>query len=270
MKKVLIISPHFPPANTADMQRIRQSLPYFRQYGWEPTIITVDEKYLEAYSIDNLLLQTFPADIVIHKVAAFKASTTRRFGIGSLSMRSYWQIQKRGDELLKREKFDLVYFSTTAFHVMALGPRWKKKFGVPFILDIQDPWYNTFYFEHALQTKSIKARLYHKVDQWLEAKTIPAADGIISVSEGYRDLYTKRYKNVKKENFSIIPFGCSVMDFDIAEKNVHDSRVQFSKEHFNILYIGRGGHDMEAATDIMFDVVAMGLKQQPHLFNKKD
>ena len=39
-------------------------------------------------------------------------------------------IKKKGNELLRKNKFNLIYFSTTAFHVMALGPVWKKKFKV--------------------------------------------------------------------------------------------------------------------------------------------
>jgi hypothetical protein len=139
MKKVLIISPNFPPVNAADMHRIRQSLPYFKELGWEPVVLAVDEKFVGAYSTDPLLLYTVPADIEVHKVGAWETSRTRKFGLSSLGIRAYTHLRRKGDELLKERHFDLVYFSTVAFHVMALGPRWKRKFGVPFILDIQDP-----------------------------------------------------------------------------------------------------------------------------------
>lgn len=268
MKKVLIISPYFPPFNTADMQRVRQSLPYLRENGWEPTVLTVDEKYVEAYSVDNLLMQTFPQDIRIHKVPALKASFTRKLGIGSLSLRAFFSMRKKGDELLRTEKFDLVYFSTTAFHVMALGPRWKRKFGVPFILDIQDPWYNTYYFQHSLARKTPKAWMFHQLDKHLEARTVPFADGIISVSSGYRDLYLKRYPNLAYDSFRIIPFGCAVLDFPIATKNVNQSRVIFSPQEVNAVYIGRGGQDMVQAAGIIFDALRMGLQREAPHFQK--
>lgn len=250
------------------MQRVRQSLPYLRENGWEPTVLTVDEKYIEAYSVDDLLLQTIPQDITVYKVPALKASITRKLGIGSLSIRAFFSMQKKGDELLRTEKFDLVYFSTTAFHVMALGPRWKRKFGVPFILDIQDPWYNTFYFSHALTKRTPKAWMYHQLDKHLEARTLPYADGIISVSSGYRDLYIKRYPNLKHNNFRIIPFGCAELDFSIAAKNISQSRVQFSAKEVNAVYIGRGGQDMGQAAGIIFDAVKLGVQRQPGLFKK--
>lgn len=248
------------------MQRVRQSIPYFKELGWEPTIITVDEKYIEAYSLDNLLLETFPRDIKIHKVSALKASLTRKLGIGSLSIRSFFQIKRKGDELLKTEKFDLVYFSTTAFHVMALGPLWKKKFGVPFVLDIQDPWYNTFYFETTLHKKSAKQKIYHKVDKHLEARTLPFADGIISVSAGYRDMYLKRYGGLRYDDFKIIPFGCATLDFEIAGTHVNSSKVKFSDGEINMVYVGRGGNDMNIATDIIFKAITIGLNENNALF----
>ena len=83
--------------------------------------------------------------IISWKRSRFPAKTTRKFGLGSLSMRAYFQIRRKGNELLKNEQFDIVFISTTAFHVMALGPGWKKKFGVPFVLDMQDPWRNDFF-----------------------------------------------------------------------------------------------------------------------------
>ena len=250
------------------MQRVRQSLPYLRENGWEPTVLTVNEKYVDAYSVDNLLLQTFPQDIRICKVPALKTSFTRKLGIGSLSIRAFFQIRKKGDELLQKEKFDLVYFSTTAFHVMALGPRWKKKFGVPFILDIQDPWYNTYYFNHALAKKTAKAWMYHRLDKHLEERTIPYADGIISVSAGYRDLYLDRYPNLSENHFRVIPFGCAIQDFPIAQKNVHRSDVPFSNDEINMVYIGRGGQDMEFAASIIFRAIKSGLKDRPDLFKR--
>ena len=80
LKRVLIISPHFPPVNAADMHRVRQSLPFFKELGWESELIAVDPQYVEAYSLDDLLLQTIPDYIKVHYVKAWDIKITRKFG----------------------------------------------------------------------------------------------------------------------------------------------------------------------------------------------
>ena len=269
MKRVLIISPHFPPVNAADMHRVRQSLPYFREFGWEPVVITVDEPHVESYSRDPLLLHTIPEDIEIHKVKAWDVGRTRKFGLGSLSMRSYIHFKRKGDELLQRGGFDLVYFSTTAFHVMALGPRWKRKFGIPFVLDIQDPWRNDFYLDKPRKERPPKFFISYNIDKWLERKTVPHADGIISVSRGYVDVFLKRYPMMREEQFRVITFGASYHDFAVMEEYVKDVRIaNLDNGKINIVYVGRGGHDMRFALEIVFKALARGMKEKPELFSR--
>lgn len=135
MSRVLIISPYFPPDNAADMQRVRTSLPYFEKYGWIPEIVCVDGKYTDM-SKDPLLLESIPKRIKIHKVKAFSKKNTSKFGLGSLALRSLWFYKSNVNRLLQSEKFDLIYFSTTQFPVCILGNYWKKKFNIPYVIDI--------------------------------------------------------------------------------------------------------------------------------------
>ena len=269
MKRVLIISPNFPPVNGADMHRIRQSLPYFKEFGWEPVVLAVDEKYVEAYSTDPLLLHTVPEDIEVHKVAAWETSRARQFGLSNLGIRAYTHLRRKGDELLKKGHFDLVYFSTVAFHVMALGPRWKRKFGVPFILDIQDPWRNDFYLDKPKSERPPKFFIAYNIDKYLERRTVPHADGIISVSQGYCDTFMQRYPSLKPEQFRVIPFGAARLDFEVMQRFVSGtSRVRLPDDKLNIVYIGRGGHDMRFALEIIFGAFKKGLEKDPAVFSR--
>ena len=269
MKKVLIISPNYPPVNAADMHRVRQSLPWFREYGWAPVVIAVEETSIETYSTDALLLHTLPPGVEVHKVKAWDVQKTRKFGLGALGMRAYFPIKKMGDTLLSRQKFDLVYFSTTAFHVMALGPRWKKKFGVPFVLDIQDPWRSDFYLDKPKHERPPKFLISYNIDKYLEKKTVPAADGIISVSRGYCDAFISRYPTMRKDRFRVIPFGVSLQDFEVMEKYVQGvDAVQLKPDKCNIVYVGRGGHDLRFALEIVFKALAKGLATEPALFSR--
>ena len=59
LKKVLIVSPHFPPLNAPDMQRVRMSLPYYPEHGWEPVVLAVAARY-QAGVFEPALAQTVP------------------------------------------------------------------------------------------------------------------------------------------------------------------------------------------------------------------
>jgi hypothetical protein len=244
------------------------SLPYFKQFGWEPVVVCVDDKYVEGFK-DILLNLTVPADIIVHKVKALPAALTRKIGLGSLSLRSFFSFKKKVNQILRTQKVDLIYFSTTAFHVCTLGPYWKRKFNIPFIIDIQDPWRNDFYLTKPRSQRPPKFFLSYNLDKYLEAKTIPKADGIISVSEGYCEMFLNRYRNMRKDQFKVIPFGASYEDFDVMEKYVSRSEhVQLSPATFNVVYVGRGGFDMHYALKIIFSGFKKNLESYPVLFSK--
>lgn len=238
MRRVLIITPYFPPINAPDMQRVRMSLPYFRQYGWEPTVMTVDEQYANGFR-DELLLETIPTDIEVIKVGAYPEHRTRKLGLGSLSLRSLPHFRKAGDELLKSGKYDLVFFSTSMHHVMSLGKRWKKKFGVPFIVDMQDPWRNDFRIGKAKQVSALKFWIAYSINKYMEAYTMPAVDGIITVSQAYIDVLKERYPSIKNVPAKVITFGASTIDFDlVTRRQLSPAVVDTHNGKINVLYMG--------------------------------
>lgn len=238
MKRVLIISPHFPPVNAADMHRIRMSLPYYRSLGWEPVIIASDETYVEGL-IDPYLNETIPADIEIHKVKAWPVVLTRKVGVGSLSIRSYYYFKKKGNELLSQRKFDLVFFSTSMFHVCALGRYWKKKFNIPFVVDMQDPWRNDFYLDKPRAQRPPKFLFAHAINKTLEAYTMPYADGIIAVSQAYITHLQKRYPALQNRATMILPFGTSAIDFELVrKKQIMPEFIQQDNGKINVVYVG--------------------------------
>src|SRR5262244_2663759 len=116
-RTVLIVSPHFPPINAADHQRVRMALPYFEQFGWQPTILAVRPECVEGVD-DPLLEQSLPKDLNIVRSGALPVRLTRRFGWGSLALRTLPYLCAVGNRLLAFRKFDLAFFSTTMFPVM--------------------------------------------------------------------------------------------------------------------------------------------------------
>ena len=143
MKHVLIVAPRFAPSNAADSHRVRQSLPYYREAGWEPVVLAVEADEVAAPQ-DPLLLDTLPADVEVVRVGAIPQAMTRRLGFGSLEARSFYSLAKAGRRLLRERPFDLVFFDDGHD---AHGPRAsvEEEFGVPFVIDLQDPWLSEYY-----------------------------------------------------------------------------------------------------------------------------
>ena len=83
MPRLLIISPHFPPLNTPDMQRVRMSLPHFVAAGWEVTVLAVDDPQ-PAAPLEPELLGTVPAVVRVVRTRCLR----RRAGVGNIALRA--------------------------------------------------------------------------------------------------------------------------------------------------------------------------------------
>jgi len=268
MKKVLIISPNFPPVNAADMHRVRQSLPYFSKMGWKATVVAVEPEYVEMGK-DPYLLETIPEDTEIIRLKALKPGLTRPIGFGNLGLRALWYLYKWGEREFLKRNFDLVYFSTTAFPVMVLGRYWKQKYNVPFIIDMQDPWRNDYYLGVPKSERPPKFRMAYAMDKWMEGWTMQKVDGIVSVSSAYPEILKKRYANIDDEKSSVIPFGGARIDFEVFDR-ISPGNSIFTKDsrQINIVYVGRGGHDMAFAVKGFFEAIRKGLKDHPSSYSK--
>ncbi len=251
VRSVLIISPQFAPVNSADSHRVRQMLPYLTENGWSAEIVTVNLTSLEKPIVDKDLINTIPSDTVVHYVNAFDYKWTRKIGLGSLSIRSFYHYYKYLGKLLKVNSYDLIFFSTTAFHLLALGPIMKRKFKIPYVLDIQDPWRSDFYLDKPKNERPPKFLLNYYLDKFLESYSIPKANGIISVSNDYLDTFKLRYNRLT-ENLLTLPFSATIYDYVLDKKELNFTKKQGK---VSIVYVGRGGFDLGFSISSFFKAI---------------
>ncbi len=266
MRKVLIVSPHFAPINAPDMQRTRLALPYLRACGWEPVVLAIAPALIEGGVVEPLLEHTYPADIRIVRVGGIPPSATRWAGIGSLWLRCGRALREAGEKLLREEKFDLVFISTTQFHAFTLGPRWKAKFGVPYVLDYQDPWVNDYYARTG--TLPPGGRLKFFLSQWsarrLEPDVLRKASGVIAVSRAYGETLAGSYPWFAASSVTFLPFGAAEKDFAAARKHIpSDPLVNFGDGNFHHVYTGRCGPDMSTSLTVVFRAFKTFLTDRP-------
>jgi len=255
MKRVLIVSPSFPPTSTADLHRVRTSLPFYREFGWQPLVLAVSpEKHGGLVETD--LLATIPAGIDVVRTNALPAALTRLCGIGNVAFRAWPYLHAAGSKAIRSRGIDLVYFSTTMFPAVALGRVWKARFGTPYVIDMQDPW-KTDYRGAGLR-RGVKARAARLLHGALEPFAMRQVDGIVSVSAGYSDTLRARYAGITADMCTTIPFGASAEDFATARQlpwrndlfNRRDGRLHG-------VSVGRGGRDLAGAAAILFRAIKL-------------
>lgn len=218
-RRVLIVSPAFPPLNAPDLQRVRMSLPYYRQHGWEPIVLAVNPSRQEG-GFEESLLATVPADVAIHRCGALPLGLTRWFGLHNTGLRAWWHLLFAGSRLIRRGKIDLVYFSTTQFAVFPLGRIWRRLHGVPYVIDLQDPWITDHYEKPGAPPPpgGWKYRFARVLARVLESWSFRRLAGFISVSEKYLQDLRARYPWFAAIPSDVIRFGGSENDLEAARR----------------------------------------------------
>lgn len=303
--RVLIISPHFPPTNAADMQRVRLLLPHFAAAGINVEVLAVEPEQIAA-PIDLWLVDGLPKDVPVHRVRALGLKWCGVPGLGTLSLRAISALRKKGFDLLKdgrrgkcsgsekRSKFDLIYFSTTQFGIHVLGPEWRRRFGVPFVMDYQDPWVNDYYQDHPNVMPPggpLKYAIASFLSRRMEPHVLKFCSGITSVSASYPRQLATRYvrsrpttdnrdtnidePSVKSSSrlhhrgsisiskltnrpipYLVIPFPGDTLDLRrVIESSVEQHVFDPNDGFQHWVYIGRGGEDMHSALRGLFTCV---------------
>ncbi len=250
------------------MHRVRLLLPYLREHGVAPTVLCVHADTV-ACPQDPWMAEGLPLNVPVHRVPALGLGWSRIPGLGTLSYRARERLRRAGTQLLRSREFDAVYFSTTQFGIHTLGPYWKRRFGVPFFMDYQDPWVSDYYVTHPTVTPP-GGRLKYGISRFLatctEPRVLRACSGITSVSPAYPRQLADRYGSlVKHLPVLVAPFPGDRRDF-LRVASDEAIRQEVFDPHDGMLhwvYVGRGGHDMHRALRAIFSAVRIERLRHP-------
>jgi hypothetical protein len=265
VRRVLIVSPHFPPVNAPDMQRIRMSLPHYRQYGWEPVVLCVGDRWQDGTREPELGL-TVPPDIKVIRAQALPVRWTRWLGVRNLGLRCWLHFLFAGSTLIRREKIDLVFFSTTQFITFPLGRIWRAWHGVPCVFDMQDPWRTDYYSRPGSRPPpgGWKYRFARLTAWLLEGWSFARVAGVMSVSQSYLDDLRSRYRRLAAVPMAVIRFGTSREDLARALALPSPSPA-FRRDggEIHLLYTGAAGPVMPHALTVLFDGLRLYREKNP-------
>ncbi len=265
MRRVLLISPHFPPDSSAASHRVRLLAPHLPTFGWNPTVLTVQEEALCGQA-DPDLLSLVPRTLRVVRAPAIAAATARRLGFGDLGLRALGGLWSCVTTLLLKEDFDVLFITIYPTYPALLGPALKARFGVPFVLDYQDPWVSEWGRSvggGARGAVDIRSALSRLVSLFLEPMAVRDANGLTAVSLATLQLVQARVPEARRLPVLELPIGGEERDF----QNVPALPVRdFEEGLFHFVYVGtvlpRGLETVRA----LFTAISAIREEEPALF----
>lgn len=241
MRRLLFVSPHFPPDSTAATHRARLLAPRLPEHGWEPTVLTIDPSGYEG-ALDPMLAASVPAALRVVRAPAWPASITRRVGLGDLGLRAFTALGRHARRLLSSERFDAVFITTYPIYPALLGPRLKRRFGVPFVLDLQDPWVGEWGDTVGAGiggSADLKSRGSRAIASWIEPAVLRAADGVTAVSAAtYEQAFARARVGVPLAAAEL-PIGWDERDREFLHGNRRRCRYVPTGDGFvHLVYVG--------------------------------
>ncbi len=230
-RRVLIVAYYFPPFGLSGVQRTLKFVKYLPQFGWEPTVLTVDPVGYVAHD-ESLLEDLSSTEVRIVRTGAAgpgKLFANREVKLPSERMRKFlsrvsdtffipdnkigWKHQAvaRGMELHGEKPFDLLFATAPPFTDFLIGEILKKYTSLPLVFDYRDPWveYPFKFFPTP----------YHK---WrnivLERRALRASSHVVTTNRRVKELLIQRHPFLTHHDIDIIPQGFDPDDFTSLEK----------------------------------------------------
>lgn len=252
-RRVLIVTTAFPPLNPQDAQRIRLSLPYYPKHGWEAVVLTVKPtEQLEP--VDESLLATLPPGLRLVRCGALPLRLSQQLNIRRLGFRSWVHLFFAGYRILRRERFDLVLFSTGQFPTLSLGPVWRALFGIPYVVDLQSPRHLALDKSHAGAKPSSrwKYRLSRACTIFVERMVLKRTAALMSVSEIQLRSLQRRFPLATVKPSAVVSLGASESDLDIAKKTPSTLLPEATPGTLRFIHVGEISPSRLAAIHVLF------------------
>jgi glycosyltransferase involved in cell wall biosynthesis len=240
LKKVLIISYYWPPSGGSGVQRWLKFVKYFREFGIEPIVLTVDPEFATFPNYDNSLLKEIPEGIEIHTTQASSPfelykkvrnkdapqagfSGEKKTGLIDKAMRFIrgnffipdarvgWNkfALEKAKELIQSHNIGSIVTTSPPHSTQLIGLALKKEFNLHWLADLRDPWTEIYYNQELFRTAFAKRKDYK-----FEQACLKNADKIVVVSEDIKRHFGAKRKEIL-DKIHVIPNGFDEADFNI-------------------------------------------------------
>ena len=262
-RRCLIVSPHFPPSTVAGVHRARHLVKALPAHGWEPTIIAVDPAF-QLEPLDPELRGLVPPGARIIETGAIPARWTAPFGLrGEIGLRGYFHLRAAIAREVAAQRPAVVLITGSPFYPMLLAGWIKQRFGVPVILDFQDPWASK---EGASRRRWTKAWLAHRLAVALEPRALRSAAWVTSVSDRQNADLAERYPWLDRARMSAVPIGGDPEDAAaLRAATPHRDEGSEASRTLDFSYVGTALPRAAPLLTILFEGLAMLRETAPDL-----
>ena len=251
----MILCYYWPPSGGSGVQRWMYFAKYLKQLGWEPIVITVDEKQASYPQLDQSLLKEVEGIRVIKTATReplrlysrlTSGSSSRGIPQGEVNTKSFFgQLAayirgnyfipdarkgwvpfavKAAKKLLKQEKIEHLITTGPPHSTHLAGLKLIDFFPLNWWVDFRDPWTDVFYNKQMRRTDASQAK-----DAQLEKTVLQKASGVITTIGG--ELHQSLKVKAPDQNLITLANG-----FDAELMNGIDSLPP--KDVFHIVYTG--------------------------------
>ncbi len=244
MKKVLLITYHFPPGSAVGGVRTAKFAKYLPQFGWKPIVLTVRNKFNSEQetmhpetdfklpmvartrmlnspsyyhrTLKYLLHCNQRGSNITHPVS----SSNSNAGGSNLRQLISWLLSfpdeqvgwlpfalVTGLNLVRTERITVIMTSGPPHSVHLIGACLNKLTGLPWIADFRDPYYKTH-----LNQKNLEATVPQRLTRRLETWFVRRAAIVLTTTQRLTECLQARY-SVHKEKVFTLPNGYDPEDY---------------------------------------------------------
>ncbi len=243
MFKVLVLAYYYPPMGLSGVQRTLKFTKYMPKYNWQPTVITAGNIAYFAHDL-GMLKEAEDAGVNIIRTEAYDLNSMIGKKYGTVNMpkefirKLYSKFTKTffipdnkkawakrayhtARELLKKEKYDILYVTIppySSFHYAALL---KKEFDIPLFVDYRDLWFGNHFAFYPTP--------YHKQKhKKLEYASLKESNKIVVINRRIKEKLLTTYPFLSFDEIIIIPHGYDPQDFEIEEYPSTSSKLKLT------------------------------------------
>lgn len=262
MKRCLIISPHFPPSTLAGVHRARHLAKHLPHHGWDPEVICIDPKQ-HVEMLDPELARLVPDSVRIVQAGALPIALTRPFGlVGEIGLRGFFHLRASIARSINDTRPDAILITGSPFYPMLLAGWIKRTWGIPVVLDFQDPWVSN---EGASRTRWSKGWFSYRLAVALEPLAVRGASWITSVSDRQNSEMASRYPDLDSSRMSAIVIGGDPTDFGFLRDR---AEISDGSHNFTFSYVGTALPRSTPLLAALFAGVAELRRRDPEFANR--